>query len=305
LSRRRRGDAETRALIRALSPEAAAAARRRRVLLASGAIGLVVAVLVGLVIANTAGVGESGEPPAPPSAGGEADVIEKVTSVPPDVLDEVGVGRASRAPLRIQAPLLTRDGKPRVLYVGAEFCPFCAAERWPLVVAMSRFGTWSGLTTTSSASDDVFPDTPTLSFSGATYRSDYLSFTGVETRGRDKVDGEYEPLQPLSLADQRLFDTFNRPPYTAGAPGAIPFVAYGGEYAGSGASYSPELLAGMTHEEVADALDDPTDMVAQAIDGSANVLTAALCELTGNEPADVCTSVGVVTAARALAEAQQ
>ncbi len=36
-----------------------------------------------------------------------------------------------------------RRGKPEVLFVGAEFCPFCAAERWPLIVALSRFGHFS------------------------------------------------------------------------------------------------------------------------------------------------------------------
>src|SRR5438876_6623085 len=36
-------------------------------------------------------------------------------------------------------------GKPVVLYVGAQYCPFCAAERWALVLALSRFGHWAGL----------------------------------------------------------------------------------------------------------------------------------------------------------------
>jgi hypothetical protein len=60
-------------------------------------------------------------------------------------------------------------GKPLVVYIGAEYCPFCAAQRWPLVVALSRFGTFSGLSVTRSASEDVFPDTATLSFHSASY----------------------------------------------------------------------------------------------------------------------------------------
>ena len=42
--------------------------------------------------------------------------------------------------------LLTADGKPLVLYVGAEYCPYCAAERCAMVQALSRFGTFSNLT---------------------------------------------------------------------------------------------------------------------------------------------------------------
>jgi hypothetical protein len=32
-----------------------------------------------------------------------------------------------------------------MLYIGAEYCPYCAAERWPLVMALSKFGTFSNL----------------------------------------------------------------------------------------------------------------------------------------------------------------
>jgi Domain of unknown function (DUF929) len=46
---------------------------------------------------------------------------------------------------------LTASGKPEVLYTGAGFCPYCAAVRWPLIVALSRFGTFSGLAPARSA----------------------------------------------------------------------------------------------------------------------------------------------------------
>jgi hypothetical protein len=32
----------------------------------------------------------------------------------------------------------------RVFFLGAQFCPFCAAERWALVGALERFGTLTG-----------------------------------------------------------------------------------------------------------------------------------------------------------------
>jgi hypothetical protein len=289
----------------ALRVAQAQAERRRRVLLASGVIGLVLLVVVALVIAKAAGLGSGGSTASPPDSGGTgAGVIKAVTNVPAATLDKVGVGTAQAAPSRIQAPALNDNGKPKVLYVGAEYCPFCAAERWAVVVALSRFGTWSGLGATTSASNDVYPNTPTLSFHGATYTSDYLSFTGVETQTNKLVNGSYEPLDPLSAADQKTFDTYNRPPYTAGSAGGIPFVDIAGRYVTSGASYSPEVLAGKSRAQIAAALAKSGTPIAQAVDGSANVLTAALCDATGGKPAPVCTAPGVMAAASALAKAQ-
>ena len=80
-------------------------------------------------------------------------------------------------------PPVTVGGRPAVVYVGAEFCPYCAAERWVLVVALSRFGTFTHLGATSSSSDEVFPDTATFSFDGATYRSRYVSLSALEEYG--------------------------------------------------------------------------------------------------------------------------
>ncbi len=230
-------------------------------------------------------------------------MVTDVTSVPASVLDQIGVGTAESAPTRIDAPRLAADGKPRVLYVGAEFCPFCAAERWPLVVALSRFGTWSDLGATRSASKDVYPETQTLSFHGATFTSDVLSFTGVETTGNTPVDGSYPALDRLTPADERIVQDYNKPPYTPAA-GNIPFLDVGGLYVSAGSTYSPKVLQGRSRQQIAASLDDPQDPVAAAIGGSANVLTAVLCEATGGKPADVCSSAGVTQAAAAVAGAQ-
>ena len=229
-------------------------------------------------------------------------MVRAVTGVPAATLDQVGAGSVQAVPRKVDAPALTAGGKPKVLYVGAEYCPFCAAQRWPVVVALSRFGTWSGLGQTTSASDDVYPDTSTLSFHGATYASDYLSFTGVETNGRTKVNGQYAKLDQLTAADSKTFQTYDQPPYITGSAGGIPFLDLGGSYVSSGASFDPQLLAGMSHRQVAAALADPTSPVAKAVDGSANVITAALCEVTGQQPTAVCTAPGVAAAAKTLAK---
>ena len=41
--------------------------------------------------------------------------------------------------------------------MGAEYCPYCAAERWSMIVALGRFGTFSGLQTMRSSSTDSRP----------------------------------------------------------------------------------------------------------------------------------------------------
>jgi hypothetical protein len=180
---------------------------------------------------------------------------------------------------------LTSGGLPRVLYVGAEYCPYCAAERWSVAVALSRFGTLNNVGTTASSPSDVYPNTATLSFHRTTYSSKVVAFNGYELFSNQAQGSGYAPLDTLSSADNALFQS---------AGGSFPFVDIGGRYIISGASFSPQLLAGMSANQIAAALSDPNSTVAKAIDGTANVITAAICATTGQQPTAVCTSPGVV-----------
>lgn len=288
----------TQAKAAALRAQADREQRRRRALIAAVAAVAVVVVAIGvLVVVRVAGGGSRGATPASPApSGAAAQVAQQVAAVPPSVLDKVGVGTAQNLPRTVSAPALTADGKPEVLYVGAEFCPYCAAQRWGVAVALARFGTWKGLGTTASSPDDVYPSTPSLSFHGATLTSDVVAFRGYET-----TDVQRQPLDTLPAADQKVFDTYDGPPYLpAGAKGSIPFLDIGGTRIVGGASTDPQLLAGKTPQQVAAALSDPGSPIAQAVDGTANAVTAAVCAATGGTPKDVCTSPGVTAAARAL-----
>jgi len=281
-------------------------AQRRRVLLATGAIAVVIVIVVGLVLVKVMGKDDDTTTAASPKAATSAlpaAVLKDVTTVPASVSDTVGAAGVTSVPQSIDAPALTENGKPKVLYIGAEYCPFCAAERWPMVVALSRFGTWTGLAGTESGAKDVFPNTQTLSFHGAKFTSDYLTFAGFETQTNKEVDGQYTPLDTLPDADQKIFDTYNKPPYVDSA-GGIPFANIGGKYVTSGASFSPKLLEGKSRAEIATTLSDPSSDIAKAVVANANVLTAAICEATGNKPA-VCTSAGVQAGAAALAKGQK
>jgi len=267
---------------------------------AIGAVVVIVFVMVGLSVYNHV------RTPATPGSSGSAKVIAAVTSVPASALDTVGAGQGVSPPTAIAsgAPEVTSGGKPEVLYIGAEYCPYCAAQRWPVVVALSRFGTFSGLGLTTSSSTDVFPSTPTLTFHGSTYASDVIAFSGVETNTNQlaATGTGYEALDTLTPEQQQLLQTYDAPPYTSPA-GSIPFLLIGNRYVITGSSFHPDVLQGKTWRQIASALSDPSSPIAKNVLGSANMMTAAICELTGGQPSNVCTAPGVTAAAATLPSA--
>ena len=248
----------------------------------------VVAVLVGIKLAQK----PAKSPAAAQASSASRQVTAAVSGVPPKVLDSIGAGNISTPPKALTGSPLTANGMPRVLYVGAEYCPYCAAERWALAVALSRFGTLSGLGEVHSSPTDVYPNTATLSFHGAGYTSSYLSLTAKEIEGTQQVGNSYAPLDKLDQADTTLFEQVGE--------GSFPFVDIGGKYMISGASYDPSVLQGKTQAQIAAALSDASSPIAKSVDGTANVITAAICTLTGDKPGNVCTSAGVTAAAKAL-----
>ena len=256
--------------------------------------GLVIAVVVVIVaVAVTSGGSKAtATTPAP------ADVVQATTNVPPDKLAAVGVGASGIQPPKATTgnqPALVSNGKPEVLYIGAEYCPFCAAERWPMVVALSRFGTFSNLGATESATSDQFPGTKTFSFYRSTYSSPYLVFTPVEEQSNQRSGNSYTTLQKPTADQQKLFQQFDTPPYSQSS-GGIPFVDFGNRSIVSGASYSPQVLQGQSMAAIAGSLVDPSNQTAQNINGTANILTAAICQLTNNQPAQVCRSPTITAA---------
>jgi hypothetical protein len=271
-------------------------ARRGRMRVAYSAIGAVLLVFAVMIVVKLGSGGGTSEPPAAQPSGAAAEqIIAGITTVPPATLDSVGKSGVQSMPQVITGQTaLVEDGKPLILYVGAEYCPFCAAQRWPVVVALSRFGTFTGLGVTTSAADDTFPNTPTLSFHGATYTSRYLAFQGVETSTNERKGGAYAPLDKLTDAQAQVLQKYNAPPFMPkDSAGSIPFMDFANRAVLGGATYSPQLLAGHTHEQVVAAAKDPNSQLGRAIDANANALTALLCRLTGGEPGDVCTSNAV------------
>jgi len=268
---------------------------RNRVLIFSGIAVVVIAVVLGFVVAkinSTPGTTAAGASNGPTGTA-LSSVVTDTTSVPASTLDAVGAGSGvTGLPQKITGGSpLTSGGKPEVLYMGAEYCPFCAAERWAMVVALSRFGTFSGLSTVHSSSTDEFANTPTWTFANAHYTSKYLTFSTVEMQTNvPNGSGSYATLQTPTSAQQALLSKYDAPPSVSSAnAGAIPFIDFGNKYMLSGASYSPQVLQGKSWATIAAALKDPNSQIAKAVDGTANYLTATICKLTGNQPASACT----------------
>jgi hypothetical protein len=263
--------------------ERSRARQRRIVLLAGAGILLVLVLLFGgrLWLTSRSAPGNG---PVPP------EVMTAVSTVPTSLFEQVGRGTAQSLPSPVRGDLKRGpNGQPLVTYIGAEYCPFCAAERWPLVIALSRFGEFSGLQVSHSASDDVYPNTPTFSFADATYTSPYLDFDSAELQSNVRSGGSYSTLQTPTPDQEQLLNQYDRPPYVPGnSAGAIPFVDIANQYLISGASYDAGALRGQTPESIAQNLSNPSAPTTQAIIGSANVITAALCGATGDQPADVC-----------------
>ena len=216
-------------------------------------------------------------------------VVTQLTSLPTAQFEAVGQGSANNLIKPISGTALTGPtGKPLVLYIGAEYCPYCAAQRWALNDALGSFGTFSRLLTTTSSSNDAYPDTPTFTFHGATYTSDYIDFRGVEETDRDQ-----NPLETPSAADQQIYSKYGT--------GSIPFVNFGGRYVLNGAMYSPDLLGGQSWQPIADELKDPATPQARAVIGSANLITAAICKSANDKPASVCSTPTIQALEKKLA----
>jgi len=53
-------------------------------------------------------------------------------------------------------------------------------------------------------------------------------------------------------------------------------------------TYDPQVLQGRTWSQIAASVQVPSSAVAKGADGSANLMTAAICKITDNQPGSVC-----------------
>lgn len=214
-------------------------------------------------------------------------VVAQTTSVPAsdvaaaaeNALGSKKIGLAGPSPIANQSPL-TEGGKPEVFFAGAEGCPFCGVERWGMIVALAQFGKFSGLHLMQSA-DVLPPNVRTFTFFGSTFSSPYIAFEPDEVTSNVRKRFKFVPLQKPTPAEQTLLDTFD-------PPGITPFIDVANRFTNLDSTVKPPLIKKMSWTEVAASLRHPSSGSAQAISGTAEVLTAEICEATAGNPKTVC-----------------
>jgi hypothetical protein len=261
--------------------------RRRSFAVGSLALAIGVAILV-------ASVGES---PTPPGVGETqlASYYQAAVNVSNSALETVGLPATVAIPTRISPSLTTASTNGVVSYVGAEYCPYCAIQRWALLVALSKFGTFTNLNReVFSSSSDAFPHLASWSFIGAKYTSKYFRFDPTELSS-DKRDatGLYAPLEKLTAPQRVAYDKFNR-------QGELPFVDFGNHYVTLGASSSPAVLEGLSLSAIGIDLGNPKSPVALAVDGTANYFVAALCSMVQSKAPAICSTPVTRAASKVL-----
>jgi hypothetical protein len=265
----------------------------------------VVAVIVAILLAQLTAGGPGGTPPAthPPTADATAGVavLSRVTTVSTAVANEVGVPPTSAvAPpmVRRGQPLLQGPaGQPAAVFIGGLFCPYCAAERWAIVMAFSRFGAFHGLTLTTSSAWDSFPSTATFSFYRSTYESSSIGLKTVEYEGNDTTGlGTHTTLEPLTPLEAQLWRTYDNPE-------GFPFLDIANTVFVLSPSFDPAVLSGLDQADIASRLSNPQAPSTIGIVGTANYLTAAICSALGRTAADAnpwCHQTAVTAAAAAM-----
>jgi Domain of unknown function (DUF929) len=264
-------------------------------------LGVVVAILGTVLLVKVVG-GSSGPRTTTDLTLTSASVLAEVTGIPASVYEHVGVHSPA---VPVVAPALTHaagtltartpGGRrvPIILFIGAEYNPFSASERWPLVAALSRFGTFRTLHDVESSPTDFAPDTPTFSFYDVAYHSPYLAFRPYEV-GSDVLGPRgYARLMRVPgalLAQQHRLD----PTMT------YPFVDVANRVVVRQVGLSPITFVGVSRDQIAGALADASNPVTQSVVASANYLTAAICLADADRPATVCDSGGVRAANAAL-----
>ena len=276
--------------------------RRGRLVLAGACALLAVGgTLVGLRLSSSG--------PADPALAG---LINEVTTVRVDELGSGGAGTYSGellspessadsvsssnllfdgfpSPTGAKGRPLSSGGKPEVLYVANEYCPFCTAQSWPLIIALSRFGEFSGLGTSRSPTFDKIPPIDGWTFYGSSYKSPYLAFAPVETYSNVLVSPKADPGDPTSYRRlQRLTPAEQAVVHEFDGQGQTPFIDFGGTATALGSDIIPATLAGLTWSQIAADLRRPGSTAGAAILFSATVLTAELCQLTRDRPATAC-----------------
>jgi len=181
--------------------------------------------------------------------------------------------------VEVSKETVRRNGKLLMFFMGAEYCPYCAAERWAIVRSLQKFGQWDGLKQTiSAARDQPFLNLPTYDFTKATYNSPHIEFVAREIKDR-----EFKPLEKLLKTEEKLVRKHN-------PKKEIPFVLIGGRFVQVGSGFPPKIFIGHTFRQTETELKKIESEIRKTIDEEANVISALLC--VSGLPPELCKETG-------------
>jgi hypothetical protein len=235
-----------------------------------------------------------------------SSLVSTMTSVPASVYDAVGVTSPANP---VQAPQPAGNGKaplwlatvnggpplPVVFFYGAEFAPYAAVQRWPLILALSRFGTFNQLGLMQSSPSTAFANLSTFTFWNVSYTSKYLILESVERYSSlDPTGGRYLKLETPDARQAAAIASYGQSSDTF----ALTDVA--NRYVLNGASFTPGVLAGLSQSQIAGDLATPASPLTQAVVTAANEITASICAVDNDKPGSVCDSRGVLAADQEL-----
>jgi len=181
--------------------------------------------------------------------------------------------------VEVSEDTVRRGGKLTVFFMGAEYCPYSAAERWAIVRSLQKFGQWQGLKQTiSAARDQPFLNLPTYDFTEATYNSPHIEFVARETKDR-----EFKPFQKLLKTEEKIVRKHD-------PKKEIPFLLLGGRFMQIGSGFPPKIFIGHTFRQTETELKKVESEIRKTIDEEANIITALLC-LSGLPP-ELCKEAG-------------
>ncbi len=297
-------------------------------------LAVVVIVLITTVFGSNGSVsGDPGYVPPPHADTAVTDALARVTPAQfqaagdASALGKIPTKPSSTGLVQLDGPKLTgSNGLPQIVYLGSEYCPYCAATRWPFIIALNRFGNFNGLLLTTSSPLDIYNKTPTLTFLRAHYTSPYIDLDTTEELSNNcpkkdvQVNSEYSstPAEYYPSKYECANDDYpilNKPSAEVsdmatkydsteyfGSNGAngIPFINFGGLYAEDGALYDPGLLHDTTWSQVVSALSVPTEGIGGSILPVANRYTAMICKMTGGKPGSVCNSKVIQATEKAM-----
>jgi Domain of unknown function (DUF929) len=164
------------------------------------------------------------------------------------------------------------NGKPVVVFIGGEFCQYCAIERWALVMTLMRFGNFTSLNYMTAAVSEG--DYATYTFVGSSYSSSYIAFRSYEAADRSDT-----PLQSVPANYSAVWSHFGS---------GFPFVDVGNNYVSpSSLLANPSILSGKNWTQIISGISTSDDTGLQ-IREAANLLTAVICKVTQGSPSSVC-----------------